>query len=442
MVPRFFERNRVLLTVGVAVLLVLAVLLWSAIGGQSEAPDFTLTDTNGERFSLSDYEGEQVVILEFMYTTCLPCDKLVKEALMPYSQELLGDVAIISISVFGEDSPSSLKAHADDYGWRHALGGEDTELAYKVTATPKIFIIDKQGQLTYSHLGPIDLEELELEVGQALTGQGGLVKVKQTSIFLFAIAAGVAVFFSPCSFPLLPGYMTFYLSTKPRAAGTLDERTARAALPAGLAAASGLTGVLLLIGVLLVPFVSLLGGVLPLLELLVGAAIFVLGLSMLLDWSLEPLLWPLRRLLAALGAAVGAVTRGRPSALAERGIRRATGSDFSFAASRQDGIVGLFWYGVGYGSAASGCMAPIVLGLLLTSLARGLITGLAVFLLFAVTTGLLMVAFTLLVASTEGTIVNRLRASSRHIQAVGGAVMVAVGIYLVWFYVSTSTNLL
>ena len=259
--------------------------------------------------------------------------------------------------------------------------------------------------------GPISLEELELEVDKALTpGQGNLVKVKETSIFLFAIGAGVAVFFSPCSFPLLPGYMTYYLSTKKRTSGTLDERTAREALPAGLAAASGVTGVLLLIGILLVPFVSLLGGILPLLELLVGLIIFALGVSMLLDYSLEPMLQPLRQGVAALGSTIGEFTQGRPTALAEKGIQRATGSDFSFAQSRQDGMGGLFLYGVGYGSAASGCMAPIVLGLLLASLERGIVTGLVVFLLFAVTTGLLMVAFTLLVASSEDTIVNKLRA--------------------------------
>ena len=432
------NRNRVLVTVGVAVMLVLAVLLWSSIGGQSEAPDFTLTDTAGAQFSLSDYEGGQVVILDFMFSTCEPCAKLVKDALKPYSKNLPEDVAILSISVFGEDSASSLREHAEEYGWRHALGGGGIEEAYKVTATPKIFIIDKEGQLTYSHLGPISLEELELEVDKALTGQGSLVKVKETSIFLFAIGAGVAVFFSPCSFPLLPGYMTYYLSTKKRTSGTLDERTAREALPAGLAAASGVTGVLLLIGILLVPFVSLLGGILPLLELLVGLIIFALGVSMLLDYSLEPMLQPLRQGVAALGSAIGEFTQGRPTALAEKGIQRATGSDFSFAQSRQDGMGGLFLYGVGYGSAASGCMAPIVLGLLLSSLARGIVTGLVVFLLFAVTTGLLMVAFTLLVASSEDTIVNKLRASTHQIQIVGGAVMVTVGLYLTWYYVSTS----
>ena len=32
----------------------------------SEAPDFTLTDTDGNEFNLSDYEGKKVIVLEFM----------------------------------------------------------------------------------------------------------------------------------------------------------------------------------------------------------------------------------------------------------------------------------------------------------------------------------------------------------------------------------------
>ena len=66
-------------------MLILAIVLYGMIGGDNNAPDFTLTDTEGSSFSLSDYEGEKVVILDFMFTTCEPCKKLVKDALRPYS---------------------------------------------------------------------------------------------------------------------------------------------------------------------------------------------------------------------------------------------------------------------------------------------------------------------------------------------------------------------
>ena len=51
-------KNQVLFGMGTAVILILAVVLYGMIGGESDAPDFTLKDTEGRTFSLSDYEGE------------------------------------------------------------------------------------------------------------------------------------------------------------------------------------------------------------------------------------------------------------------------------------------------------------------------------------------------------------------------------------------------
>ena len=52
----------------------------------------------------------------------------------------------------------------------------------------------------------------------------------------------------------------FLLDKQKQRIGKFDETAARETLPDGLAAAAGPTGVLLLIGILLVPFVSIIGG--------------------------------------------------------------------------------------------------------------------------------------------------------------------------------------
>ena len=110
-------KNQVLFGMGTAVILILAVVLYGTIGGESDAPDFILKDTEGKTFSLSDYEGEKVVVLDFMFTTCPPCEKFVDDALEPYSKEMdNGNVVIISISVFGTDNENKLSDYAKDYG--------------------------------------------------------------------------------------------------------------------------------------------------------------------------------------------------------------------------------------------------------------------------------------------------------------------------------------
>jgi len=430
--------NKVLFAVGSVVLLILAVVLYGMIGGDNNAPDFTLEDTGGVTFSLSDYEGEKVVILDFMFSTCEPCEKFVKDALKPYSNKMdKDDVVILSVSVFGNDDEGKLRDYAKQHDWRHALGDKDgeIEIAYDVIGTPKIFIIDKKGEITYSHIGPISENELSSEVEKAISGQGGVVNLKESSIYLFAVGAGVMVFFSPCSFPMLPGYMSFYLANKKQRTGKFDETAARETLPDGLAAAAGLAGVLLLIGILLIPFVSIIGGFLGHLELLIGLILTGLGVVMVMEYDSEKIVRPFRELMSTIGSSspVIAMKNG-----IEKGIKTTTGKDFSFSDNSDGTRVGLFWYGVAYGSAAAGCVAPVVIGLLTASISQGIITGLLVFLIFSITAGTLMVAFTMMVAASETTIVDKLKASTRQIEMAGGIIMIIVGIYLMYYYLSTN----
>jgi len=440
------SENKVLFSVGTVVILILAIVLYGMVGGDNNAPDFTLKDTSGTTFSLSDYEGKQVVILDFMFSTCEPCEKFVKEALGPYSKKMDNDdVAIISVSVFGNDNENELRDYAKDHGWRHALGDSegDIEIAYDVVGTPKIFIIDKKGEITYSHIGPISENELKTEVDKALSGQGGVVNLKQSSIYLFAVGAGVMVFFSPCSFPMLPGYMSFYLANKKQRTGKFDETAARETLPDGLAAAAGLTGILLLIGIILVPFISIIGGYLGYLELLIGIIIAALGFSMVMEYDFEKIVQPFRQFLndyifntkfsAALVSGVESGIQSTGKALKYPALEK-----FSFSSDEPGTKTGLFWYGVAYGSAAAGCVAPVVIGLLTASISKGIITGLLVFLIFSLTAGTLMVAFTMMVAASETTIVDKLKASTRQIEMAGGIIMIIVGIYLIYYYLSTN----
>ena len=432
------SENRVLFAIGTSLMLILAIVLYGMIGGDNNAPDFTLTDTEGSTFSLSDYEDEKVVILDFMFTTCEPCEKFVKEALGPYSEKMdKEDVVILSISVFGNDDEAKLKDYAKQHNWRHALGDKDgeIEIAYDVIGTPKIFIIDKKGEITYSHIGPISENELSSEVEKAISGQGGVVNLKESSIYLFAVGAGVMVFFSPCSFPMLPGYMSFYLANKKQRTGKFDETAARETLPDGLAAAAGLAGVLLLIGILLIPFVSIIGGFLGHLELLIGLVLTGLGIVMVMEYDSEKIVRPFRELMFRIGSSspMMAIKGG-----IEKGIRMTTGKDFSFSDDSDGTRIGLFWYGVAYGSAAAGCVAPVVIGLLTASISQGIITGLLVFLIFSITAGTLMVAFTMMVAASETTIVDKMKASTRQIEMAGGVIMIIVGVYLMYYYLSTN----
>ena len=88
------------------------------------APDFTLTDQNGNNVSLSDSDGK-VVVVGFTYTHC-PDVCLVVEANMNFVKSQLGDdasnVAFISISIDpARDTPEHLLNWTNQmgYDWPH-----------------------------------------------------------------------------------------------------------------------------------------------------------------------------------------------------------------------------------------------------------------------------------------------------------------------------------
>ena len=98
------------------------------------ADDFTLTDENGQEFTLSSLEGK-VVVIAFLFTRCPDICPIVSANLAYISQELgdhyENDVAILSITVDPwTDNTSVLANYASDRGlnWPHLTGNlEDLE---------------------------------------------------------------------------------------------------------------------------------------------------------------------------------------------------------------------------------------------------------------------------------------------------------------------------
>ena len=214
------------------------------------------------------------------------------------------------------------------------------------------------------------------------------------SLLAFDFALGVAAFFSPCGYPMLPAYVAYYLPREGegRPAGALLR-----GLGGGLLAALGALLVVGAIGAL----AALLGEPFKArvvhLELAGGLAIAALGVLVLLG-------------------------RGPSVRLA---LRPATAR----------GALGLLSFGALYALVAASCVAPVFLGVLFQALAAPTRADAALALLsYAAGMGALLVAVTVLVATAQRRALALLRKALPHVEKASGAVLVAVGAYLVYYW--------
>ena len=235
------------------------------------------------------------------------------------------------------------------------------------------------------------------------------------SLMTFAVVAGVAAFFNPCAFPLLPGYLAHQVKVTPERRG----EGFGPLLYGGSVAALGVS-----------TFNLLLGGVLA-----------VLGVAFLGSFALagpEPNLsvrifrGVVGILLIALG--LSHVTgRGLSFGFLER-LGHPFRSIPSASPTRQ-----LFVYGFGYNAVGIGCGGPILAGLAVFAFAfGGFETTLVAFLVFSLTMASLMIGISVLPAFIGRTSMRGLGRSTGTIQRVAGTVQAVVGAFLLFSAIYTS----
>ena len=410
------ERLKKIFVVLCMVVVLGGVIFWSQISGSGDsvAPDFTVITTEGEVVNLSDFKGDKVVLIDFMATTCGPCTLMAEEAIIPLYEEELNnntEVKIISISVWVDiDTNEKLSEHQDEKGfpWSHAMDSDNVSAKYGAYEIPYTVIVDKNGNLTYKNSGVASYETLRSEIDIAISGEGNVVKVAKLPTPALAVILGIVTFFSPCSFPLLPGYFSYYFSRRDEVGGSKLIK----ALMSGIASASGIMVVFLLLALLFIPFSQVAAGYLDELNPIVGTILLLMGIVMITGYDINWMLDPIR-------SVWNRITGGR---------------NLTSEQSKRGGLSGLFFYGFGYGSAAAGCMAPIFLALLAATMKNGIVDAIIVFALFSISAALFMVIFTVLAAYSKDAVLNMMRGSVGRIEQGGGVVMMIVGIWLLYQY--------
>lgn len=162
--------------------LLLALLIAAAPAGAADAdllpvgsaaPQFEAVDTEGRPFSLAEALQEKSVLLVFWSLFCGTCrDEL---PILEQEQSKYADrVQIITVNLDEAPRARTVKGFAKQQGFTFRLllnkiEGKEflVDQAFKVKATPALYLIRKDGTIAYGHYGALNPDELAAVVARA-----------------------------------------------------------------------------------------------------------------------------------------------------------------------------------------------------------------------------------------------------------------------------------
>ena len=149
-----------------AVLILTALLLAGCSGVRtgSEAPDFTLTDLEGNQVTLSDFRGKNV-FLNFWASWCEPCVAELPDIEQIYQDFRNKDLIVLTVNT-GEDS-ATVKELIESEGYSFFVlldSNLDTARLYKASQIPASFFINKEGIVVSQKEGLMTKEEMTAEI--------------------------------------------------------------------------------------------------------------------------------------------------------------------------------------------------------------------------------------------------------------------------------------
>jgi cytochrome c-type biogenesis protein len=220
-----------------------------------------------------------------------------------------------------------------------------------------------------------------------------------------AFSAGTATFFAPCAFPLLPGYVSYFLGDT---ASSVERRQSRDGLVghvrwplaravlvsvvAGLGMATVYVGLTALAATLGAGALS----EIAVLELVVGAVFVVAGSAMAAGWKVS-------------------------RSLVQLPERRRT-------------VGGFFAFGVLYATAAAGCTAPLFLAVVLKGVSSGPVAAVTVAGAYALGMCTVLLGVTGASALGGSSLATRLSAHTGRIYRLAGGLLALSGVAEIYYY--------
>ena len=398
--------------------------------------DDAIADDSG-MIRLSDLRGS-VIVLDFMAVDCANCH-YVQEHIDQRIEEwgaLEGEYPVVALSVatwyayedFDRINSTFGDSDSDKHmSWPVANGGPDSVILddgtrgdlvehYFAQAIPLVLVIAHEGYAVAKEGtgAPLDgWSSFDSAIERANEGDAeslrfGIEKPDSSmaGVFLIGLFLGVLVYFSPCAFPVLPSYITYYLNLGMRQDELIEAGKITGSMPrpveVGLFAALGQLAFFTVVGAIIFGLDGIvdLSGALHDIAVAIAWLLLILGGMMLLGWTSHLLAWVQRAL----------------------DKYQTDESDERFTPRRN-----MFLWGIGYSAASVDCTAAAVFPFVawLTVVGDGAFLSGMLGLILSAT--ILMVTVTALVGTGRQAMLDFLRRSTGVVKATGAWMMMFAG---------------
>ena len=404
-------------------------------------------------FNLNDHRGS-VIIIDFMARDCSNCHAVqahLEDNMEAWQATATSSGKSLKIFAYGawygesvaymneSDGPYTVPLYPTGFGSVNAAvldDGTTTDPVRLFTTggtgqIPVVLIIDEEGYIIAQQAtgSPADgwkkfdgtlNSALTEDVSETFDSRIGWEEPETSfvAVFVLGLILSILVYFSPCAFPVLPGFISYYLSLGAREDELIAQEKLKTRMPSsfniGILSGLGMWTFFGIIGIvaLLMGEAFAKSGIIHYIAIFIALLLIVLGSMMLLGITSH-----------LMGFVQNFVDK-----------YSTTEADETFTPRRN-----MYLYGIGYAAASIDCTAAAVLPFVVflstlgTSAIGFGIAGLMVGLL------ILMVAVTMLVGMGRQVMINFLRRATGHIKMIGSWMMIMAGIGLTIYLTSPET---
>jgi thiol-disulfide isomerase/thioredoxin len=116
------------------------------------APEFSVQSVDGEAFNLADSNGK-IRLIDFWATWCAPCREEIP--MLNELQASYGEQGFQILAISDEDQ-EVIAEFIEEYGvqYTNLVGTEELSEAYGVLGLPAAYLVDREGQIVDTFLGP------------------------------------------------------------------------------------------------------------------------------------------------------------------------------------------------------------------------------------------------------------------------------------------------